>query len=78
MEEDKSPIPAGAVTNQLVFDIIYTPHKTRLIRIALEKKCPVVYGYKMVLFGGTEIFKFFTGLQAPQKIMEKALLKNLH
>ena len=78
MEEDKSPIPKEAVTNQLVFDIVYTPHRTKLIRFALEKKCPVIYGYKMVLHGGTEIFRFFSGRKAPTEVMEKALLKNLH
>ena len=56
MEEERSPLPAEALTNQLVFDIVYTPHKTKLIRLALDKKCPVVFGYKMVLYGGAEIF----------------------
>lgn len=77
MEENKSPIPEKVITKQLVFDIVYTPHKTKLLRFALAKKCPVVYGYKMVLYGGTKIFEFFTGSKAPLEIMEKALLKNL-
>lgn len=73
-----SPIPADIIrSNQTVFDIVYTPHKTKFLKSAKQRGANVVYGYKMVLYGGTRIFELMTDKKAPAKIMEKALKDNL-
>ena len=78
MNQDKSPIDKDLINkNQIVFDIVYTPKETRLIKDAKEKGAEVVYGYEMLLYQGIEQFKLFTKYEAPVREMEKALLESL-
>ena len=60
-----------------VFDIVYNPRETRLLREAREKGCAVVYGYKMLLYQAARQFQLFTGHSAPLGVMESALTKAL-
>lgn len=72
---DDSPIPIDCIRpKHIVFDIVYTPRETRLIRLAKKVGATVVYGDKMVLYGGVRQFELFTGKKAPVDIMRKALL----
>jgi len=74
-KNDQSPIPSACInSSHTVFDIVYTPYETKLLEFAKGKKAKIVYGYKMVLYGGMKIFEYFTGQKAPRDIMEKALL----
>lgn len=50
----------------LVFDAIYIPKETRLLREAQESGVAVVYGTEMLINQGFEQFEKFTGL--PGKI----------
>lgn len=77
--DDKvSPIADESIrSSQIVFDIVYTPHMTKLLSDAKKKGAAIVHGYKMVLYGGTGIFEQITGKRAPVRVMEEALLKNL-
>lgn len=75
---DESPIPASSILSRhTVFDIVYTPHETKLLRLAREKSAKRVFGYKMVLYGGVRIFELCTGQKAPLSLMEKTLLSHL-
>lgn len=77
--QDQSPVAEENIhQDQLVFDIVYTPHKTQLLKIAKARGAKIVYGYKMVLYGGIKIFELTTNKQAPISIMDKTLLKNLN
>jgi shikimate dehydrogenase len=60
-----------------VFDIVYNPKETRLLREALASGCTVVYGYKMLLYQAAKQFKLFTGHSAPLELMESVLVKAL-
>lgn len=60
-----------------VFDIVYNPRETRLLREAIDKGCAVVYGYKMLLYQAARQFQLFTGHPAPLGVMESALTKAL-
>ncbi|MDH5720028.1 MAG: shikimate dehydrogenase [Spirochaetia bacterium] len=76
--ENKSPISGDFLfSNQIVFDIVYNPQETPLIKICKKKKIKVIYGYKMLLYQAAHQFKLFTGKQAPLKIMEKSLKEQL-
>lgn len=44
-----------------VFDIIYTPEVTSLMKVAAEAGCKVCNGYSMLKYQGFEQFKYFTG-----------------
>jgi shikimate dehydrogenase len=60
-----------------VFDIVYNPKETRLLTEAKGKGCPVVYGYRMLLYQAARQFELFTGYQAPLPVMERALTEAL-
>lgn len=61
----------------IVFDIVYNPKETRLIKEAKSISCKTIYGYKMLLYQAITQFELFTGYKAPVEIMEKTLIKSL-
>src|SRR3989344_4256547 len=76
--ENQLPIPRDLVTKQhLIFDIVFKPRETKLLKAAKRKGATIVYGDRMLLYQAVEQFKLFTGLDAPIEIMEKALSDNL-
>jgi len=78
MNEDKSPIDKKFLNkDHIVFDIIYTPKETRLIKDAKEKGAQVILGYEMLLYQGAQQFRLYTGFDAPVEAMRKAILKNV-
>jgi len=78
MNEDQSPIDKELINDHhIVFDVVYTPYETRLIKDAKEKGAEVVYGYEMLLYQGVEQFKLYTKYEAPVREMEQALLAQL-
>jgi len=62
---------------QLVYDVIYSPAKTRLLRTAASCGIQTSNGLGMLLYQGALAFEIWTGRQAPVDIMRKALLKTL-
>lgn len=78
MNEDKSPIDKKFLNkNQIIFDVVYTPKETRLIKDAKEKGAKVILGYEMLLYQGVEQFKLYTGFDAPVNAMKEVLIKSL-
>ncbi len=59
--------------NLVVFDAVYNPNETVLIKEAIKAGAKPVYGIKMLLYQGAESFKIWTGQDAPIDVMEKAL-----
>ena len=75
---DATPIPKKFLHPKLIiFDIVYNPKETKLIKEAKSIGCKVVYGYKMLLYQAITQFELFTQHKAPIEIMEKALIKSL-
>lgn len=72
---DDEPIAkADAMHNDLVvFDAVYNPNETVLLKEAIKADAKPVYGIKMLLYQGTESFKIWTGRDAPVDAMQKAL-----
>lgn len=62
---------------QTVFDIVYNPAQTPLLRQAKKRGCGIVLGYKMLLYQGVLQFELFTGKSAPVQAMEKALVAQI-
>lgn len=74
----ESPLAARELfKHQTIFDIVYNPAQTPLLKIAKAKKCNIVLGYKMLLYQGVLQFELFTGKTAPIKAMEKALVAEI-
>ncbi len=57
----------------VVFDAVYNPNETVLIKQAIKAGAKPVYGIKMLLYQGAESFKIWTGRDAPIDVMEDAL-----
>ncbi len=57
----------------VVFDAVYNPNETVLLKEAIKAGAKPVYGIKMLLYQGVESFKIWTGQDAPVDVMEKAL-----
>lgn len=57
----------------VVFDAVYNPNETVLLKEAIKAGAKPVYGIKMLLYQGAESFKIWTGQDAPIDVMEKAL-----
>lgn len=62
----------------VVFDAVYNPNETVLIKEAIKANAKPVYGIKMLLYQGAESFKIWTGKTAPVDVMEKTLRNTLN
>jgi shikimate dehydrogenase len=58
-----------------VYDLIYNPAETELIKQARQAGCPYSNGLGMLLYQGVLAFEHFTGKKAPVEIMRVALQK---
>lgn len=61
-----------------VFDAVYNPNETVLLKEAIKAGAKPVYGIKMLLYQGAESFEIWTGKKAPVDVMEEALRKTLN
>lgn len=77
-ETDPSPLDEKFIHNNLlVYDLIYNPKETKLLKIAKEKGTRTSNGLGMLLYQGMLCFKIWTGQKPPLEIMRKALTKEL-
>ena len=60
-----------------VYDIIYTPGRTRFLREAETRGHRVLNGTAMLAGQGAEAFAIWTGIRPDEAVMEKALLNAL-
>jgi len=68
------PIEDALLTEKhAVFDIVYSPHETALLRTARERGCRVVYGIEMLINQGIRQFELWTGKKAPAGPIRDAL-----
>jgi shikimate dehydrogenase len=73
-----SPVPAGLLHGGLfVYDVIYNPIKTRLLRDAEAEGARVLSGVNMLVYQGAEAFKMWTGAEPPVGIMQRAVEERL-
>jgi len=73
-----SPVPAGLLHGGLfVYDVIYNPVKTRLLRDAEAKGARVLSGVNMLVYQGAEAFKMWTGAEPPIDLMQRAVQDRL-
>jgi len=61
-----------------VYDMIYRPMETGLLRAARKAGCQIANGAGMLLYQGTRALELWTGRPAPVGVMRAALEKNLY
>jgi 3-dehydroquinate dehydratase / shikimate dehydrogenase len=76
---DDTPLPAAAFSraNVMVFDTIYHPENTMMIKLARERGCQTVTGADMFIRQAAVQFKLYTGQDAPPDVMHDALILKL-
>jgi len=75
---DASLIPAELLRpEQVVFDIVYTPLETKLLKDAKARGCKVIPGIEMFINQAALQFERFTGIDAPLDVMRKVVMEKL-
>jgi 3-dehydroquinate dehydratase/shikimate dehydrogenase len=70
---DESPFPAMYLrAGMFVFDTIYNPEQTLLIKEAREAACETVTGVEMFVSQAAHQFRLFTGEEPPVEIMRQS------
>jgi shikimate dehydrogenase len=73
-----SPVPAEFLhSDLLVYDLVYNPVETKLLREAKKKGCKILSGVKMLVYQGALAYEMWTGRQPPVEemiaVVEEAL-----
>lgn len=73
-----SPVPKEFLEKtHIVYDAIYAPLQTQLIKEAKNKGAQAIYGLEMLLYQGIAQFELFTNQKAPVEAMRKALQEKI-
>jgi shikimate dehydrogenase len=71
---DQSPIPPEALhAHHIVFETIYTPALTTLLKNAQAVEAKIIRGSEMFLEQGVAQFELHTGVKAPREVMENII-----
>jgi shikimate dehydrogenase len=79
--EDPPPVDLAWLRKhppRFVFDMIYRPMETGLLREAKRAGCHTANGMSMLLHQGARALELWTGRRAPLAEMRRALEKNIH
>jgi 3-dehydroquinate dehydratase/shikimate dehydrogenase len=74
---DESPIAADLLSGRYVYDLVYNPPVTRLVREAAAAGCETIGGLEMLVAQAEEQFTWWTGADAPAGVMRDAAMKQL-
>ncbi len=78
MQTNKSIIAKELLhKNQIIFDAVYVPFETQLIKNAKEVGATVIHGTELLLFQGVAQFELFTNKKAPIDGMRNAIMENI-
>jgi 3-dehydroquinate dehydratase/shikimate dehydrogenase len=73
----ETPIDASLLTGRHVYDLVYNPTMTRLMREAGKAGCQTIGGLEMLVAQAHEQFEWWTGTKPPAGVMREAALKRL-
>lgn len=77
--EGRSPYPRGAMhPGMALFDLVYTPFRTRFAADGLAAGCQVVPGLEMFLYQAIEQFRLWTGRVLPEEELRPILQEALY
>lgn len=69
---DATPLSADLLEGGLVYDLVYNPPRTRLLREAADRGCQAIGGLEMLVAQAAEQFTWWTGTPAPVDTMRQA------
>jgi shikimate dehydrogenase len=76
--EDLLPVPIPMLSRvKSVYDMVYSPGQTRLVREARAMGIAAADGLQMLVSQGAKAFSIWTGLEAPENVMMEAASHHL-
>jgi shikimate dehydrogenase len=79
--EDPLPFVAekfSLLQTRAVYDMVYRPAETALLRAAKTAGCRTANGLGMLLYQGAKALEIWSGHPAPVEIMRRALTQNVY
>jgi 3-dehydroquinate dehydratase/shikimate dehydrogenase len=76
-KSNDTPLDASLLTGRHVYDLVYNPTVTRLMREAANAGCQAIGGLEMLVAQALEQFEWWTGTKPPAGVMREAALKRL-
>lgn len=76
-EAASSPVDSAALDGRLVYDLIYDPPDTSLLKEARRHGCATIGGLEMLVAQGARQFEWWTGRPAPTDVMREAASRRL-
>lgn len=74
----ETPVPGHLLHGDMfVFDLVYNPSSTRLLREAREAGADTLSGVEMLVYQGAEAFHLWTGKKAPVDLMLRVVRREL-
>ncbi|HVN79060.1 MAG TPA: shikimate dehydrogenase [Terriglobia bacterium] len=73
---EEMPVDADSLDYRYVFDLVYNPLETRLLR-ECQGKAKIISGLDMFIAQAARQFELWTGLSAPQELMRNVALERL-
>lgn len=78
MNSSDIPIDSEVIrSSHIVFDLVYYPLETQLLRAARIKGARAISGIEMLVFQGAESFRIWTGIDPPYEKMLEAASRNI-
>jgi shikimate 5-dehydrogenase len=74
---DETPVAAAQLGGRYVYDLVYNPPITRLLRDAAARGCQTIGGLEMLVAQAGEQFKWWTGSAPQTGVMRAAAGKRL-
>lgn len=72
--EELPPVPLDTFHDELcVYDLVYNPVETQLLKEARKRGCATLTGVKMLVYQGAVAFQRWTGHWPPTDVMEQAV-----
>jgi len=70
-------LEAADLNTKLVFDLVYNPLETPLLRLARQQNIPIITGVEMFVQQGARQFEIWTGKPAPEEEMLRVVIHAL-
>ena len=74
---NETPLAATELTGRTVYDLVYNPPVTRLLRDAATAGCQTIGGLEMLVAQAHEQFYWWTGVRPAAGVMREAALRRL-
>jgi len=75
LKKESNIVPSKLMNDEtVVYDIVYKPVNTELIKEAKKQNAQIIYGYEMLLGQATRSFEIWLDKKAPYEVMKKSIL----